>query len=94
MKDHKSNAGGVDKIRVTMQRPEDWNKTKSNWEKNTFKPITKMEYLIRKIRRKWRRLRFKLDCLTDEEKAFILFVSITSIAITLGIILGIFFPEF
>jgi|GEM_PF-2024682 len=94
MKDQKRNFGSVDKIRVTMQRPEDWSKTKSNWEKNTFKPVTKMEYLMRKIRGKWRRFRFKLDCLTDEEKAFILFILISSIAIILGIILGIFFPEF
>jgi len=66
-----------------------------SWKKNKFKPISKMEYLMRKIKLKWGNLLYRWDRIMNSgEILFVLFVIISFIAIALGIIIGIYFPEF
>jgi hypothetical protein len=71
------------------------------WQKNKFKPATRMEYLMRRIRGAWRRAVFrgqvmgdKLDEFMQSEKAlFAIGAIVFSLCILLGLLLGLYFPD-
>lgn len=71
------------------------------WQKNKFKPATRMEYLMRRIRGIWRRMVFRGQIMSDKwnefmqsEKAlFAIGAIIFSLCILLGLLLGIYFPD-
>lgn len=71
------------------------------WQKNKFKPATRMEYLMRRIRSIWRRMVFKgqvmgdkwNDFMQSEKALFAIGAIIFTLCILLGLLLGIYFPD-
>lgn len=74
---------------------------KQAWQKNKFKPTTRMEYLMRRVRGMWRRLVFRLQVIGDRWNGYmqseIALIIICGMLLTfcmvVGFILGISFPD-
>lgn len=71
------------------------------WQKNKFKPATRMEYLMRIIRGIRRRLVFRCqvmgnkwnDLMQSEKALFVIGAIVFSLCMILGLLLGIYFPD-
>ncbi len=105
--------GGLDQI----QPPQVWDATgdrtdrdevadrltrlQKAWQKNKFKPTTRMEYLMRRARGYWRRMVFRLqvasnqwDKILHSEKAMVaICVVLLALCMIVGFLLGINFPD-
>lgn len=71
------------------------------WQKNKFKPATRMEYLMRRIRGIWRRTMFRAEVMKErwneilesERRLFSIFAILLTLCSILGFLLGIYFPD-
>ncbi|HBW79664.1 MAG TPA: hypothetical protein DEF78_04515 [Sphingobacterium sp.] len=112
MKTEGNNFGGLDQIQPPLwdatndrtdhdEVAERLSRLQQAWQKNKFKPTTRMEYLMRRIRGIWRRLVFRVQVMGDKwsefmqsEKAlFAIGAIIFSLCILIGLLLGIYFPD-
>lgn len=71
------------------------------WQKNKFKPATRMEYLMRRIRGIWRRMVFRAEVISDrwdnilqsEKSLYTVGLILLTLCMILGLLLGIYFPD-
>lgn len=71
------------------------------WQKNKFKPATRMEYLMRRVRGYWRRMVFRSqvasnrwnEYMQSEKALFVIGAIIFSLCMLIGLLLGIYFPD-
>lgn len=71
------------------------------WQKNKFKPASRMEYLMSRLRGYWRLMVFQVQVMGDKwneymqsEKAlFAIGAIIFSLCMLIGLLLGIYFPD-
>ncbi|GEM_PF-830524 len=74
---------------------------KQAWQKNKFKPATRMEYLMRRVRGFWRRFVFRAQVIGDrwndymqsEKALFFIGAILFSLCMIVGFLLGIYFPD-
>ncbi|MCW8314193.1 hypothetical protein K7A41_23405 [Sphingobacterium sp. InxBP1] len=80
---------------------EKYHKLQQAWQKNKFKPTTRMEYLMRRVRAYWRLMVFRLqvasnrwDKILHSEKAMVaICVVLIALCMIVGFLLGINFPD-
>lgn len=112
MKTEGNNFGGLDQIQPPLwdatndrtdrdEVAERLSRLQQAWQKNKFKPATRMEYLMRRIRGIWRRLVFRgqtainrWDKILHSEKVMVAICAVLlALCMIVGFLLGINFPD-